>query len=173
MRSMRSGPALVLPLAMGLAACQQPAVPQAVAAPQGDSVLEEGHASYYSHRFSGRRMASGERLNQTQYVAAHRTLPFGTLVRVTNLHNGRSVVVRIADRGPHTRGRILDVSQRVADSLDMRRMGVARVAVSQVGYEEVAEASDEPRGGSGATTTQTAAPATTTRTASRSVVRRR
>ena len=94
-------------------------------------------------------MASGERLNPNDHVAAHRTLPFGTLVRVTNLSNGQSVVVRIADRGPHTRGRILDVTPRVADRLGMRAAGVVRVAVSPAAMEEFAEANDNPRGGAG------------------------
>lgn len=148
MRALRSGTILALPVMLGLAACQEPGVAPVAATPtDGGGVMEEGVASYYSHRFSGRRMASGERLNQAELVAAHRTLPFGTMVRVTNLHNGRSVVVRIADRGPHTRGRILDVSQRVADNLDMRRAGVVRVAVSRPSYEELAEASDQPRRG--------------------------
>jgi len=143
MRMLRSGTVLVL---LGLAACQEPQPAPVAATPaDGGGVIEEGHASYYSHRFSGRRTASGERLNQAELVAAHRTLPFGTMVRVTNLSNGRSVVVRIADRGPHTRGRILDVTQRVADSLDMRRAGVVRVAVSRPSYEELAEAGDQPR----------------------------
>jgi len=141
MRVLRSGCAIVPALLLGLAACQEPPAPQSVAAPVAGAV-EEGHASYYSHRFNGRRMASGERLNPNTNVAAHRTLPFGTLVRVTNLHNGRTEIVRIADRGPHGRGRILDVTPQTADRLGMRAAGVVRVSVTPVGREEVAQARD-------------------------------
>ena len=68
----------------------------------------DGKASYYGKAHHGNRTASGERFNQNALTAAHRTLPFGTMVRVTNLNNDRSVVVRINDRGPFARGRIID-----------------------------------------------------------------
>lgn len=147
MRHMRSGSSLLLPIAIGLAACDAPPAAPSVAAPAGDATVEEGHASYYSRRFTGRRMASGERLNPDSNVAAHRTLPFGTVVRVTNLQNGRTEIVRIADRGPHMRGRILDVTPRVAERLGMRAAGVVPVSVTPVGLEEYAEATDQPRRG--------------------------
>src|SRR3954467_10282348 len=69
-----------------------------------------GRASWYGKRFDGRSTASGEPFDMFQFTAAHRTLPLGTLVRVTNLRNGRSVVVRVNDRGPMVRGRIIDLS---------------------------------------------------------------
>ncbi|WP_027882407.1 septal ring lytic transglycosylase RlpA family protein [Meiothermus rufus] len=87
----------------------------------------QGRASWYGGRFHGRRTASGERFNKFHLTAAHRTLPFGTRVRVTNLHNGRSVVVRINDRGPYSQGRILDLSYAAARQLGILRQGVAQV----------------------------------------------
>lgn len=88
-----------------------------------------GVASYYSHRFSGRRMANGAPLRTESDSAASRTLPLGTVARVTNLHNRRSAVVTIRDRGPHARGRILDVTPGVARQLGMTKRGTARVEV--------------------------------------------
>ncbi|RTW47501.1 septal ring lytic transglycosylase RlpA family protein, partial [Pseudomonas aeruginosa] len=75
----------------------------------GSGSADTGEASYYGSRHAGLRTASGERYNPNAMTAAHRTLPFGTRVRVTNLDNRRSVVVRINDRGPFRRGRIIDV----------------------------------------------------------------
>jgi rare lipoprotein A len=94
---------------------------------------EVGIASYYASRFHGRRTASGERYDEDALTAAHRTLPFGTRVRVTNLDNGRSVEVRINDRGPHRKRRILDLSRRAAELLDMIRAGLARVRLEVIG----------------------------------------
>jgi rare lipoprotein A len=102
----------------------------APSAPQ-EAVLGRGSASYYAAKFDGRRTASGERFDNGAMTAAHRTLPFGTLVRVTNLANGRSVVVRINDRGPFTRGRMIDVSRAAADELGLiaRGHGMVELAV--------------------------------------------
>jgi rare lipoprotein A len=88
---------------------------------------EVGIASYYAHEHQGRTTSSGERFDIHEMTAAHRTLPFGTRVRVTNLDNGRSVVVRINDRGPWKKGRILDVSYDAARELHMIGPGTARV----------------------------------------------
>ena len=88
-----------------------------------------GTASWYGPGFQGRRTANGERFDQNALTAAHRTLPFGTRVRVTNLNNERSVVVRINDRGPFVRGRVIDVSRAAAVRLDMLRAGVVPVRV--------------------------------------------
>lgn len=90
---------------------------------------ETGEASYYAQAHHGKRTASGERFNQNALTAAHRTLPFGTQVRVTNLNNERSVVVRINDRGPFVRGRIIDVSRAAAERLGMLRAGVVPVRI--------------------------------------------
>ena len=86
-----------------------------------------GNASYYGHRFHGRKTASGERFDMHDLTAAHRTLAMGTRVRVTNLDNGRKVVVRINDRGPFHSRRIIDVSYAAARELDMLGSGVAPV----------------------------------------------
>jgi rare lipoprotein A len=88
---------------------------------------ESGHAAYYG----GGRTASGERSKPNALTAAHRTLPFGTKVIVTNLRNGRSVTVRINDRGPFGRGRIIDVSVAAARELDMIGSGTAMVNVER------------------------------------------
>ena len=86
-----------------------------------------GKAAWYN--LVGRQTASGEILDTVSATAAHRSLPLASYANVTNLDNGRSVVVKINDRGPYTRGRILDLSPRAADALDMKRAGVAGVAV--------------------------------------------
>ena len=90
---------------------------------------QTGTASYYGSRHHGKRTASGEAFNQHSLTAAHRQLPFGTRVKVTNLKNDESVVVRINDRGPHTRGRLIDLSREAADEIGMLRSGTARVRV--------------------------------------------
>ncbi|HYQ39096.1 MAG TPA: septal ring lytic transglycosylase RlpA family protein [Pseudomonas sp.] len=87
----------------------------------------EGLASWYGRRHHGRHTASGERFDQHALTAAHRSLPFGTRLRVTNLDNGRSVVVRVNDRGPSRRGRIIDLSRSAAERLDLLRSGTAPV----------------------------------------------
>ncbi|MFY7741947.1 MAG: septal ring lytic transglycosylase RlpA family protein [Flavobacterium sp.] len=77
------------------------------------TLLKKGaHASYYADKFNGRRTASGERFDNQKYTAAHRTLPFGTKVRVTNEANGKSTIVKINDRGPFTKGRHIDLTKR-------------------------------------------------------------
>ena len=88
-----------------------------------------GMASYYGARHHGKRTASGEPFNQHGLSAAHPSLQFGSRVLVTNLSNDKSVVVRINDRGPHTRGRIIDLSRQAAQQLDMLRSGTAKVRV--------------------------------------------
>jgi rare lipoprotein A len=90
---------------------------------------EEGSASFYGAGDQGDRTASGTRFDRHALTAAHPTLPFGTRVRVTNLDNGRSVVVTITDRGPHRGGRIIDLSQAAAHKLGFVREGTARVRV--------------------------------------------
>ena len=92
-----------------------------------------GRASWYGPRFHGRRTASGERFNAGAYTAAHRSLPFGTKVRVTNLRNGRAVVVRINDRGPYAGGRVIDLSKAAAQAIGMIRSGTAPVRIEILG----------------------------------------
>ncbi len=92
-----------------------------------------GKASWYGPGFHGRRTANGERFNQNAYTAAHRSLPFGTKVKVTNLHNGRSVTVRINDRGPFIRGRIIDLAAGAAKAIGLHSSGVAPVRIQVLG----------------------------------------
>jgi rare lipoprotein A len=94
---------------------------------------ERGIASYYGKKFHGRMTANGERFDMRELTAAHRTLPFGTVVRVTNLNNGREVRVRINDRGPWVKGRIIDLSRGAAKKLDMIRDGIVPVRIKVVG----------------------------------------
>ncbi|WP_213879178.1 septal ring lytic transglycosylase RlpA family protein [Pseudomonas sp. dw_358] len=93
---------------------------------------ETGTASFYGAQHQGKRTASGERFDQADLTAAHRRLPFGTRVQVTNLGNGRSVVVRVNDRGPHTRSRLIDVSRAAAEQLGMIGSGTAQVRVQSL-----------------------------------------
>ena len=93
---------------------------------------EVGVASFYAHKYHGRKTASGERYNMHEMTAAHRRLPFGSKVRVTNLSNNSSVVVRVNDRGPFVKGRVIDLSLAAAKKLDMVRAGVAKVEVAPI-----------------------------------------
>ncbi|GGC26515.1 hypothetical protein GCM10011371_12620 [Novosphingobium marinum] len=89
-----------------------------------------GNASYYGRRFSGKRTASGETFRHTGLTAAHRTLPFGSQVRVTNRRNGKSVVVRINDRGPFHRARVIDLSEAAAKQIGLLKRGHGAVRLS-------------------------------------------
>lgn len=93
---------------------------------------QSGKASWYGGRHHGGPTASGERFNKNAMTAAHRRYKFGTRVKVTNKKNGRSVVVRINDRGPYTKGRIIDLSEAAAKKLDMIDAGVVPVTVEVV-----------------------------------------
>ena len=94
--------------------------------------LGRGSASYYASKFHGRRTASGEAFDNGAMTAAHRTLPFGSLVRVTNPATGASVIVRINDRGPFSRGRLIDVSRAAAEELGMIARGHATVELELI-----------------------------------------
>lgn len=93
---------------------------------------EEGLASYYHHRFHGRKSSSGRIHDKNELVAAHRTYPFGTFLRVTNLENMKSVIVCVTDRGPRYRKRIIDVSTKAAELLDFIDHGVVKVRLEVV-----------------------------------------
>ncbi|NMM02951.1 septal ring lytic transglycosylase RlpA family protein [Paraburkholderia sp. RP-4-7] len=97
---------------------------------------QSGRASWYGRGFHGRRTANGERFDMHALTAAHRTLPLGSYVRVTNPATSRSVVVRINDRGPYARGRIIDLSMAAAAALDMRHAGTARVQIEGLTRQE-------------------------------------
>ena len=96
---------------------------------------EQGRASFYAQIFNGRKTSLGEPFNQKEYTAAHRTLPFNTMVEVTNLSNKRTVIVRINDRGPYHRTRLIDLSRSAAQYLGILGSGVANVTLRVVGME--------------------------------------
>jgi rare lipoprotein A len=104
--------------------------PAAYAEPDTSStkVIQSGRASWYGPGFHGRRTASGETFNTNDLTAAHRTLPFGTKVRVVNKRTGKSVVVRINDRGPYAHGRVIDLSKASAQAIGISGVGSVDVA---------------------------------------------
>ena len=95
-------------------------------------MVQEGTASWYGGKFHGRKTASGERFNTYDLTAAHRTLPMHSLVKVTNLSNGKSVVVRINDRGPYVGKRVIDLSYSAANQLGFVKRGVAKVRLERI-----------------------------------------
>jgi rare lipoprotein A len=105
-------------------------------------MTETGIASWYGPGFHGKKTANGERYDMNELTAAHKTLQMPSLVRVTNLENGKSVIVRVNDRGPFSRGRIMDVSSKAADLLDFKRAGTAKVRLQVLSEEsrQIAEA---------------------------------
>jgi len=103
----------------------------------GSRPYQVGNASWYGKQFHGRATASGEDFDMFELTAAHRQLPLGTYVKVTNLHNGKWVIVRVNDRGPFVRGRIMDLSYSAARMLEFRA-GVERVRLDLVEPEGVA-----------------------------------
>jgi rare lipoprotein A len=128
---------------VSLAACLSDGaawVPVAASSGGGPRIVEsrEGLASYYGKEFHGRKTASGVRFDMNAMVAAHPSYPFGTLVRVTNLANGRSTNVRIVDRGPARKARaagiVIDVSRRAAEALKFIRQGRARVRLEVLAW---------------------------------------
>jgi rare lipoprotein A len=125
---------LAVALALAMYGCATTGGPRHGPVPQdlGVGAEQKGTASYYARRFRGRRTANGERHDPQALTAAHRVLPFGTRVRVTNLANDRSVVVRINDRGPFVRGRILDLSRASARELGFLRSGTTEVLMEVV-----------------------------------------
>jgi rare lipoprotein A len=128
--------AVVLLLFLGhLAGCAGTA-PRSAGFPSGYPVgyHERGMASWYGPGFDGRRTASGERFDMRQMTAAHRTLPFGSILQVRSLMNDRRVTVRINDRGPFSRGRVLDLSQGAASQLGMMGQGTHQVELNVIAY---------------------------------------
>ena len=129
----------VLTLVVALAACRT--APVAASATEltraGEqlvgSAMQEGLVSWYGAAFHDRPTASGERFDSNGFTMAHPTLPFGTEVKVTNLRNGRSVVVRVNDRGPHVGRRIADLSRAAAAELGMLKRGVVRARIEILG----------------------------------------
>ncbi len=147
------GALAALMIAAGLSACAAPA-PVAVALPppsvapapspvaQKDktpSFMQTGLASWYGKTRKSKRTASGEKLSNKEMTAAHRSLPMNTRVRVTNLSNGQSIMVRINDRGPFVRGRVIDVSPAAASELGMKEAGVAPVRIEVFAADQTAK----------------------------------
>lgn len=93
---------------------------------------QTGLASYYANKFQGHRTASGERYNKKDFTAAHMTMPFNSKVKVTNLENNSSVTVRINDRGPHSKNRIIDLSRAAAEKIGLVRKGICKVSIELV-----------------------------------------
>ena len=93
---------------------------------------QEGNASYYADKFHGRTTASGERYDTGKNTCAHMVLPYGTMLKVTNLGNGKSTIVRVNDRGPFAPNRIIDLSRKAAEEIDLVRTGVAKVRIETV-----------------------------------------
>lgn len=114
-----------------LIACSslQQSYPQKSSQQQGSGRYEVGRASYYADKYQSRLTANGERFDQSKNTAAHKTLPFGTWVRVTNVDNGRSINVRVNDRGPFVKGRIIDLSSSAFRAIGSVRLGLLNVRV--------------------------------------------
>ena len=127
MRRLRRLGSLAVSLSLLLGACSA-RLPGTLTVPRGAQV---GQATWYGKRHEGRRTASGERFDADAMTAAHPTAPFGTRLKVTNLKNGKSVVVRVNDRGPFGGGRIIDLSSAAARALGITR-GVGRVKVERL-----------------------------------------
>lgn len=133
---MRAFSAMLIPLLLTVSAAAQEVevtenpIAGIVQPADEETEIGGGMASYYGNELAGNRTASGERFDPGQLTAAHRTLPFGSMVRVTNTSNGDSVVVRINDRGPFSHGRVIDVSQAAAREIGMHRSGTARVKLA-------------------------------------------
>jgi rare lipoprotein A len=119
----------------------------ASAVERGLGLVQEGVVSWYGAAFHDRKTASGERFDSNGYTMAHPTLPFGTEVKVTNLRNGRSVVVRVNDRGPHVGQRIADLSRAAAAQLGFLKRGVVRARIEvlgETGEEKTAATAPRP-----------------------------
>lgn len=139
---MRAFAAMLMPLLLTVSAAAQDAeitsteitdadiTDAAIVEIDQETEIGGGMASYYGNELAGNRTASGERFNPSQLTAAHRSLPFGSRVRVTNTANGDSVIVRINDRGPFAHGRVIDVSHAAAREIGMHRSGTARVKLA-------------------------------------------
>ena len=159
-----AGAPAAMALASFLVACSSTDIPASAgspkhaprASPNRDQV---GVASWYGRQFHGRRTANGERFDMNALTAAHPTLPLSTVVRVTNLDNGRSVAVRINDRGPFARGRIIDLSHAGARALGFEAQGTARVRVTVVDRSTLtAEREGDDRDGRGSAAATTSRP---------------
>ena len=123
----------VAPASTPAAAVPEPAAGPATPAKANRGDVSEGKVAHYGRKFNGRKTASGERFNAGGMTMAHKTLPFGTLVKVTNLANKRSVVVRVNDRGPSTADRVGDLTTAAGNKIRMARAGVVDARLEVVG----------------------------------------
>ena len=131
--SLESPPAAIIPRSPET----QQASPATLPTPAPSAMIQTGLASWYGARHHGKRTASGEIFDQNKFTAAHRTLPWGSIVKVTNLDNGESVEVRINDRGPFKKGRIIDLSRAAARALGMLQSGVSPVQMELLSGREM------------------------------------
>jgi len=122
---------LCITLSILLAACHRKSIPQNEFTGKNskNTTSETGMASYYSDKLNGHSTASGEKYQSSKFTAAHRKLPFGTMVKVTNLKNGKSVMVRINDKGPFVSSRIIDLSGAAAKAINMINDGIVKVTI--------------------------------------------
>ena len=116
---------------------QEASPPPTLPTPAPSTIIETGLASWYGAKHHGKRTASGEIFDQKKFTAAHRTLPWGSIVKVTNLDNGKSVEVRINDRGPFTKGRVIDLSRAAARAVGMLESGVSPVRMELLSPREI------------------------------------
>jgi rare lipoprotein A len=112
--------------------------------PSADGYSEKGIASWYGPGFHGKKTSNGETYDMHSMTAAHKTLPMNTMLLVKNLENGRQTVVRVNDRGPFVRGRIVDVSYKAAEALGIAQKGITRVQAIALGEEEIGKGSEPP-----------------------------
>ena len=103
------------------------------------SAQTEGLASYYANKFHGRRTSSGSIYDKNGYTCAHRTLPFGTMLKVTNLRNNKSTIVKVTDRGPYAHSRVIDLSYAAASDIGLIGTGVARVRIEKINNQNANE----------------------------------
>jgi rare lipoprotein A len=113
--------------------------------PSANGFAEKGLASWYGKKFHGRKTSNGETYDMYAMTAAHKTLPMNVHLKVTNLDNGRSTVVRVNDRGPFVRSRIIDLSYSAAKELGVVGPGTANVRIEALGYQDIAQAGSPPR----------------------------
>jgi rare lipoprotein A len=116
---------------------QEASPPATRLTPTSSKIIETGLASWYGAKHQGKRTASGEIFDQNKFTAAHRTLPWGSILMVTNLDTGKSVEVRINDRGPFTKGRVIDLSRAAARALGMVKSGVSPVRIELLSPREI------------------------------------
>ena len=120
---------LIACIGLILSSCHHKSIPSSSIPGEGKIYSETGYASFYGDKYDGGKTANGETFHQNKLTAAHKKLPFGTMVKVTNLSNNKTVIVRVNDRGPFVRTRIIDLSKAAAQQLNMINAGVVKVKI--------------------------------------------